>query len=107
MQRAMLRNCYLFLLHTMSALPVSLMLRLLVKKSMNHFVTEKVNSNGSIWETLKKEILPRFINNNKTLKVKIDNKEVQVCSVFYHLTLVTFFSLFCNEGKIVYIVLGL
>ena len=32
----------------------------------------------SIWDTLKKEKLPTFINNNKTVLVKVDTKGVQV-----------------------------
>ena len=42
------------------------------------FVKEKLEGRGSIWDTLKKEKLPTFINNNITVKVKIDNKDVQV-----------------------------
>ena len=41
-------------------------------------VKEKLERSGSIWDTLKKERLPTFINNNKTVKVKIDNKNVHV-----------------------------
>ena len=40
------------------------------------FAAEKSDGDGSVYETLKKEKLPTFINSNKTVKVKIDNKEV-------------------------------
>ena len=39
-------------------------------------VTHSVESNWSIWETLKKEKLPTFVNNTKIVKVKINNMDV-------------------------------
>ena len=42
------------------------------------FLTCNVEGNESIWDPLKKEKLTTFVNNNKTAKVKIDNKDVYV-----------------------------
>ena len=42
------------------------------------FVKGKLEGSGLILDTLKKEKLPTFINNNETVKVKIDNKDVHV-----------------------------
>ena len=66
------------------------------------FVAENVTGDSSTWETPKKKELPIFINNSKTVKVKIDNIEVQVWSAIYHLTLNICFSLIYCEGSIVY-----
>ena len=41
----------------------------------------KLGHHGSIWEALKNEKLLTFINNNKFVKVKRDNKEGQVWSI--------------------------
>ena len=42
------------------------------------FVKEKLEGIELIWDTLKKEKLLTFINNNKTVLVRIDTKDVQV-----------------------------
>ena len=42
------------------------------------FVKEELEGSGSILDTLKKEKLRTYINNNKIVKVKIDNKDVQI-----------------------------
>lgn len=42
------------------------------------FLTCNVEGYESIWDPLKKEKLTTFVNNNKTAKVKIDNKDVYV-----------------------------
>ena len=42
------------------------------------FINQNVESDSLIWDTLKKLMLPTFANNNKTVKVKVNNKDVQV-----------------------------
>lgn len=42
------------------------------------FINQNVEGDSSTWDTLKKVMLPTFVNNNKTVKVKVNNKEVQV-----------------------------
>ena len=42
------------------------------------FVKEKLEGIELIWDNLKKEKLLTFINNNKTVLVRIDTKDVQV-----------------------------
>ena len=42
------------------------------------FVKEELEGSGSILDTLKKEKIRTYINNNKIVKVKIDNQDVQI-----------------------------
>ena len=42
------------------------------------FVKEELEGSGSILDTLEKEKLRTYINNNKIVKVKTDNKDVQM-----------------------------
>ena len=42
------------------------------------FVKEELEGSGSILDTLKKEKLRTYINSNKIVKVKVDNKDVQI-----------------------------
>ena len=42
------------------------------------FINQIVEGDSSIWDTLKKVMLPTVVNNNETVKVKVNNKDVQV-----------------------------
>ena len=41
------------------------------------FINQNVEGDSSTWDTLKKVMLPPFVNNNETVKVKENNKDVQ------------------------------
>ena len=62
----------------------------------------KLGHHGSIWEALKNEKLLTFINNNKFGKVKRDNKERQVWSIFYNLNIEIYFNLLYSNKILVY-----
>ena len=48
------------------------------KARYEQFVEEKIDGNGSTWDTIKREKLSSFVSNNKTLKVTVDNQVVQI-----------------------------
>ena len=42
------------------------------------FINQNVEGDSSIWDTLKKVMLPTFVSNKKTVKNKVINKDVKV-----------------------------
>ena len=60
------------------------------------FFNQNVEADSSIWDTLKKLMLPTFVN-NKTVKIKVNSMDVQV---FKSLTGLLIDSLNCPDCKI-------
>ena len=49
------------------------------QESYEEFINQNVEGDSSIWNTLKKSDATNFLaNNNKTVKVKVNDKDVQV-----------------------------
>ena len=67
----------------MKVLPVKESTRFLDSVKMVHeryeqFINQNVEGSSSSWDTLKKVMLPTFVNNNRKVKVKVNNKDAHV-----------------------------
>ena len=68
---------------TMKVLPATESTRILDsikigQERYEQFFNQNVEADSSIWDTLKKLMLPTFVNNNKTIKIKVNSMDVQV-----------------------------